>query len=467
MGGKRKFTLEALLELAKSNNVTLLEDYSKFEKITYSTKIKFNCLNENCKKEYHKDFRGIIEHKGFYCKDCLVKENENFYQQNYKFDNNFLLELVNKANATLLEDYNKQKVTSETMIKFICNNDSCKFNYEKMFKVIIDKDVDGFLCNKCLFRKTVQNKKIIKKSTTYTIDALNKLVEEQNVKILEDYKTYEKITGFTIIKFECLNKNCNEKVDKKYNCLKEGGFYCSKCTLINAILKKECIENKNIEVKIYDLQLLNRMVKENDLELTESYENINLNKDIRIKGKCKTEKCEGIFNKIFDNLYNNKVFFCEICSKKEINERKIETYINNYGFDNPLKNPEYAEKHMKSLYNLKKYKMPSGVDIDYQGFENFAFDDLLKKENISEEDLIFKRTEVPELWWIDNENKKHRHYVDIYVKSLNKCIEVKSTFTFEKKKEEVLLKQKFAKENGYLYEIRIYGPKGKLIEKLE
>lgn len=455
------------MKLAKESNVTLLEDYSTFEKITYETKVKFLCLNKECNKEYHKDFRGIVEHKGFYCKECLIKENDQFYNAQYRFDNNFLIELANKANATLLEDYSNKKITSESMVKFVCNNKECKCNYEKIFKCIIDKDIDGFLCAKCLLNKTRKERNIKKESTTYTLEALNKMVEEQNVKILEDYKTYEKLTRCTYIKFECLSDNCSERVEKKYNCLKEGGFYCSKCTLVNAIFKKEGMENKEIEVKIFDLQFLNKFVEENNLELIESYENTKLNTNTRIKGKCKTLNCNGIFDKIFDGLVHNKIFCCDVCSKKEINERKIKTYIKNYGYQNPLQNPEFAEKHMKSLFNIKKYKMPSGNKIDFQGFENFALNDLLKKENIQENDIINKRTEVPELWWIDDKNQKHRHYVDIFIKSLNKCIEVKSTFTFEKKKEEVLLKQKFAKENGYLYEIRIYGTKGELIEKIE
>ena len=43
-------------------------------------------------------------------------------------------------------------------------------------------------------------------------------------------------------------------------------------------------------------------------------------------------------------------------------------------------------------------------------------------------------------------------------------IEVKSTWTFEKKEDNVLLKQTFAKQEGYQYEIWVYNAKGTKVE---
>jgi hypothetical protein len=44
------------------------------------------------------------------------------------------------------------------------------------------------------------------------------------------------------------------------------------------------------------------------------------------------------------------------------------------------------------------------------------------------------------------------------------CIEVKSTWTIEKKKDNVFLKQQAAKELGYKYEIWVYNAKGEKVE---
>lgn len=61
-------------------------------------------------------------------------------------------------------------------------------------------------------------------------------------------------------------------------------------------------------------------------------------------------------------------------------------------------------------------------------------------------------------------NKKRKHYVDIYIPSKNKCIEVKSDWTFEKGGDNIFLKQKAGKALGYEYEIWVYNKKGIRIE---
>ena len=61
--------------------------------------------------------------------------------------------------------------------------------------------------------------------------------------------------------------------------------------------------------------------------------------------------------------------------------------------------------------------------------------------------------------------KKHRQYVDIFIPSQNKCIEVKSDWTV--KEEDVLLKQQAVKDAGYKCEVWVYNRKGIKIEKYE
>ncbi len=64
----------------------------------------------------------------------------------------------------------------------------------------------------------------------------------------------------------------------------------------------------------------------------------------------------------------------------------------------------------------------------------------------------------------DINGKNRRHFVDIFIPSQNKCIEVKSTWTFKKQKDTIFLKQNAAKVLGYLYEIWIYDMKGNKVE---
>ena len=111
---------------------------------------------------------------------------------------------------------------------------------------------------------------------------------------------------------------------------------------------------------------------------------------------------------------------------------------------------------------MKTYKLPSGKILQIQGYEHYALDELLK--TINEDDIVMETINVPIITYYDENNKEHKHFPDIYIKSLNKCIEVKSKWTSKMNINNIFLKQNAAKENGYLYEIWIYNKKGEKIE---
>ena len=148
---------------------------------------------------------------------------------------------------------------------------------------------------------------------------------------------------------------------------------------------------------------------------------------------------------------------------KEIRDKSIPTYLEKYGVEHHTQNTEMFEKTMKNAYKLKDYTLPSGNRIKIQGYEHYALDELLK-DGILEEDIINGCKNVPEIWYTDENVGKHRHYVDIFIPSQNRCIEVKSTWTAEKKKDNIFLKQQAGKELGYNYEIWIYNGKGEKVE---
>jgi hypothetical protein len=146
--------------------------------------------------------------------------------------------------------------------------------------------------------------------------------------------------------------------------------------------------------------------------------------------------------------------------KKKIRKQNLEKY----GVEYPSQNKSIFEKMNKNSYYIKDYLLPSGKLIKIQGFEHYALDELLKCESICESDIITGCKNVPVIWYNDANDKKHRHYVDIYIPLQNKCIEVKSTWTFKTQKETIFLKQNAAKELGYLYEIWVYDNKGNKVE---
>ena len=92
---------------------------------------------------------------------------------------------------------------------------------------------------------------------------------------------------------------------------------------------------------------------------------------------------------------------------------------------------------------------------------------IILKDDICENDIITGCKHVPCIWYNDENEKKHRHYVDIFIPSKNTCIEVKSTWTAEKKKDNIFLKQNAAKQLGYKYEIWVYDNKGVMVQKHE
>ena len=142
-----------------------------------------------------------------------------------------------------------------------------------------------------------------------------------------------------------------------------------------------------------------------------------------------------------------------------IREKSKETSMKNYGVEYPMHNHEYAEKVSKNSFHTKKYTLPSGNVINVQGYESYALDYLLHTENVHEDDIVTSRKEVPECWY-HKDGKNHRYYVDIYIPTQNRCIEVKSTWTYAKKgKDHVYAKLNALKHDGFNVELWVYNDK--------
>ena len=144
---------------------------------------------------------------------------------------------------------------------------------------------------------------------------------------------------------------------------------------------------------------------------------------------------------------------------EDIKNKTKQTCLEKYGYEHPFQNSEIMEKSIKTSFRKKEYTFPSNKIIEIQGYESFALDELIINEKIDESDIITGIQNVPVIWYNDENGKKHRHYVDIFIPSQNKCIEVKSTWTYEKQIDIVLLKQNAAKELGYKYSIWVYNNK--------
>ena len=71
------------------------------------------------------------------------------------------------------------------------------------------------------------------------------------------------------------------------------------------------------------------------------------------------------------------------------------------------------------------------------------------KEGYACNDFVTSRTKVPKIWYEMDDGSRHRYYVDIYIPSKNKMIEVKSTWTYEKKRDNIHAKGHQCKSDGY------------------
>ena len=283
-------------------------------------------------------------------------------------------------------------------------------------------------------------------------------------------KLFSKGFGYLLSHNNIYCKGCACKIGdakRKNTNLEKFGTTCNLvCQETKDKIKQTNIKNYGCEF-ISQSKIIKDKVKKTNLErYGSSY--LFLNKDISLKRKqTMLEKygCEyatqniDIINKIKET--NLQKYGCEYVTQSETVKNKIiQTNLDKYGVEHHFQNSEIFNKAESKLYKYKNYITTSGKIFKCQGYEHFAIKYLINDKNIDEEDILTGRLDVPEIWYYDTNNKKHKHYVDIFIKSLNKCIEIKSKWTFNKNKEIVFLKQNSAKELGYSYEIWVYDEKG-------
>jgi hypothetical protein len=405
-----KFNSKTLIEYCDNNHINLLNDYSKI-KINRESYIEGNCIYDNCFNSFNKNFRQLLK-TGAYCSFCMAQiSNNKIRNSKVKYDINILNKFCYDNNILLSDDYSNKYINRDTIIKGFCKNSDCKIIFSKPLRQLLK--INGY-CENC----SKENGKI------KIIETNIKQFGVDNVMKCENLKNKQKQTMF-----------------KKY-----GVEHNSQLESI-----KQQKQNKSIEKYGTEYVLQSNEVKEKGKQTNlQKYgvENPQQNKEIREK------TIETTLNR-----YGVEYF----CKTKEFKEKVIKTNMEKYGVPHHSQNSEIAENMLKSSYNKKQYTLPSGKIITYQGYENFALDELLFVEKINEDDIITERNNVPEIWYNDENNKRHRHYVDIYIKSQNRCIEVKSTWT-NQKKNNVLEKKNAAESLGYKYDLWIYDKKGNKIE---
>jgi hypothetical protein len=351
------------------------------------------------------------------------------------------------------------------------------------------------------------------KPLKYCNEMLKQFCLENGVELCRDYSN-DLVRRETIIEGKCTAEGCDNIFNKSFRELKQNmSYFCTSCTYDSALLKrkKTCLEqygvehalqndiiknkaketlfqnwgvknpsqNKDIQNKIKETSLKNwgvdhqsksEIIKNKKIETCKINNNCNYpmqnlltqqkSKETSLKnwGTEYPSQSQDFKNKIKETSL--KIWGTEYPSQsKEIKLKKENTCLKKYGVKNPIQNAIIAERALNGFY-VKEYIFPSGNIIKCQGYENYALDDLIQNENINEELILTSRIDVPDIWYNDINRKKRKHYVDIFIPSQNRCIEVKSEWTINITTSNVFLKQQAAKEQGYKYEIWVYNKKG-------
>ena len=387
-------------------------------------------------------------------------------------------------------DNNNNKCTRDTIIEGHCKTPNCSESFSKTFRQLVK--VGGF-CSNC--SKTIG---IVKNETTYLEKHTSSLTEyclNNEIQLLKSYEG-ENINRDTVIEGNCKTPNCNESFSKPLRQLLKLGGYCLECAkdlgkvkIVNTNLErfgcKSAMQNSEVREKMHKTTL-----EKYGVEYASQSETVKQ----RTKDTCMERfgveyalQSPSIRNQIVatnlvrygaENAQQNKVVKAKtletnmerygstcVLSLEEFKEKSRQTNLRKYGAIHHLQNPEYAEKHLKATFKTKKYIMPSGKVVNYQGYESFGLDELLFNEHIDEDDITTSRIEVPEIWYFDKNGKRCRHFVDLYIKSQNRCIEIKSTWT-NQEKNSVYEKQAAAIEQGYLYDVWIYTRDGKRVNPI-
>jgi hypothetical protein len=244
----------------------------------------------------------------------------------------------------------------------------------------------------------------------------------------------------------CMKCGCKEKLTFEYvkNYFKEQDCELLEKEYINANTKMNYIckcKNKSI-ITFAKFQKGNRCMKcSPSKKLTFEY----------VKNYFKEHNCE-LLETEYINTGTRMKYKCHCGNKSYIvfDSFKVGNRCINCGWD----------KLELNKIRFKDYTFPSGLIKRIQGYENIALDELVEK--FKEDDIITNRRYMPKIIY-KFKGKEHRYYPDIWIKSINKIIEVKSCYTYKKELIKNINKALFTRKLNFEFEFWIYTPESKNI----
>lgn len=388
-----RYNLEYLNKIISEYNANLL-DRSTFinYNFTYNSKINYKC---NCGEIALRTFKQI-ETLGAYCKKCIKINSEI------------------KRKETLLQKYGKEHLQQ---IK--------KFKEKRILNNIEKYGVEN----------VIQANEFKNKAKATTLQKYGK----ECFLLTEEYKEKCKLTLLNKYGVDNINKieGIKEKA-KNTNLLKYGSIYPT---------QTKQIKNK---IKITNFIKYGEECYLNTKEFDEKKKYVCLER----YGYEDPSKSDIVKEKI-KNTNLQKYGVTSNLHAPHIKQKYMQNNFIKYGSEFPMQNDEIVSRSFNNAFRLKDYTLPSGKIIKYMGYENKALDILLHRYNINEDDIINDIKQVPKIWYLDMEVKR-KYIPDIFIKSQNKIIEVKSKWTFDKNYDCNIEKAKACKNIGYYFEFWIF-----------
>lgn len=443
MAARKSYNLEVLHEALKRDNAIPLIEY---DKTTKRTRIDFLC---HCGKEGDKKCLEIVSRAGAFCKECTrnnaIRKLHNTVNAECTLET--LSNIIEQDNAELLIEYDA--ITKNTNIHFKCN---CgEESYKNCYQLII---VSGAFCIKCTRKHWTAN---IKKTNLelYSVECTAQ-AEHVKKKIIESNLKNHGVEN--VLASATVREKIKQTLLKRYNVESP-----AQSPEIREKIKQTCLERYDVE-NVFQVQEIKDKQKQTLLE------RYNVEHSSHVPGV--REKFRQTCLERYDVEHPSQT--------EEFREKVVQAFLNHYGVTNPNKVPEIREKikqtclerydvehpsqcqeiqerTQKNAKKFKEYKMPSGSSIKVQGYEPFALDELTQTHE--ESDIVTDRKSIPRITYTVD-NKKKYYFPDIYIKSINKIIEVKSTWTYKCKEDNIQLKANATRQAGYDYEIWIYDKKG-------
>jgi len=334
-----------------------------------------------------------------------------------KYDYEMLTSICNDGGVTLLTDYKNEYITRDTRILGKCILCENGFN-KSLNKLHKQRNFGCKTCAKILQFERIKNTMIEKYGVEYPSQLQifrdkmkNTTLERFGVEYAtqcEEIKNKTKQTNLATygVEYGLQTKEVKEK-RVKTNLERYGVEFSLQRPEIMEKIKKTNLEKYGVGCPLQNQEIKDK-IKEANLEKY-GVEHVTQTDNMKEKTKQTNLERYGVeFN----------------LQRPEIIEKIKKTNLERYGVEFVTQNEDIMDKMTKNGYKSKEYKFPSGNIIQIQGYEHYALDELINIEKTIESDIITGCKNVPTVWYIDVSSKKRRHFVDIFIPSQNRCIEV-------------------------------------------